>query len=93
MLKEKSLKQLLKTGSVVTHGDYAACDAFDVRDRIAQISVPTLVVCGREDRMTPLKFSEYLAQRLPSARLVVIEHAGHMTMLEQPASLNVALRE
>lgn len=93
VLKEKSFEQLRKTGSVVTYNDFAACDAFDLRARVHEISAPTLVLCGRADRMTPLKHSEFLAQNIPHARLVVIEHAGHMVMLEQPGALNFALRD
>ena len=41
-LKEKSLHQLLAAGSEVTDGDYAACDTFDIRERISEISIPAL---------------------------------------------------
>jgi pimeloyl-ACP methyl ester carboxylesterase len=91
-LKEKSFEQLYATGSVVTYNDFSACDAFDVRERISSIAAPTLVVCGRDDKMTPLKYSEFLAQNIPHARLVVIEHAGHMVMVEQDTAFGDALR-
>lgn len=92
-LKEKSFAQLLKTGSDVTYNDFAACDAFDVRERVKQITCPTLLLCGRFDKMTPPHYSEYLAQQIPHARFVLVEHAGHMVMLEQPATFNLALRD
>ncbi|HZQ10702.1 MAG TPA: alpha/beta hydrolase [Anaerolineae bacterium] len=92
VLKTKSAQQLLKTGARITYQDYAACDAFDVRERLAKIQVPTLVVGATADRMTPLKYSEFLAAQIPHAQLVVIEGAGHMLMLEQPDALNVALK-
>lgn len=92
-LKAKSFSQLLATGGAVTLGDYAACDAFDVREQISRITVPTLVICGRQDKMTPVKYSEYLVQHIRSARLVVLENAGHMAMLEQPTALTSALCE
>jgi pimeloyl-ACP methyl ester carboxylesterase len=90
-IKDKSLRRLLSTGSVVTYADYAACDAFDVRERMQNISCPTLVVCGRADRMTPVKYSEYLARAIPLARLAVIENAGHMVMLEKAQEFNQIL--
>ncbi len=92
-LKETSFRQLLATGSAIAYADFAACDAFDVRERIAEIACHTLVVCGREDRMTPVKYSEFLAERIPRAQLAVIEGAGHMVMLEQPAAFDTALGE
>ncbi len=92
LLQEKSLEQLRKTGSVVTYGDFAACDAFDVRQRIHEITTSTLVICGRQDKMTPPKSSEFLVQNIPHAQLTVIENAGHMVMLEQPAAFHAVLR-
>lgn len=78
------LRALLDVDPAVLLGDFHACDAFDVRQRLAQISVPTLVLCGDQDQLTPLKYSEYLQAHIPGARLVVVENAGHMVMLERP---------
>lgn len=92
-LKNASFRQLIATGSAVTAGDYAACDAFDLRERLPEIHSPTFIACGTADRMTPPKYSEYLAKHIPHARLKLIDGAGHMVMLEKPAELNAALRE
>ncbi|MCI0476890.1 MAG: alpha/beta hydrolase [Anaerolineales bacterium] len=75
----------------VTHGDFSACNQFDVMARLAGIRAPTLVVCGREDRMTPAKYSVYLATQIPNAYLVLIDHAGHSVMIEQPDETNKTL--
>jgi pimeloyl-ACP methyl ester carboxylesterase len=64
--------------------DYAACNAFDVMDRLGEISAPTLVIGGTADQMTPPKHATFLADKIPGARLAMIEGAGHMVMLEQP---------
>ena len=68
----------------VLQGDFLACDAFDVRDRVEEIEQPALVICGADDQMTPVRFSEFLTDRLHMARLEIVPHAGHMVMLEQP---------
>jgi pimeloyl-ACP methyl ester carboxylesterase len=77
----------------VVWGDFAACDRFDVRERIGEITVPTLVITGSEDRMTPPKFGQWLAERIPGARFVLVEGAGHMVMLEKPDQVASAVRE
>jgi pimeloyl-ACP methyl ester carboxylesterase len=77
---------------VVTAGDYGACDAYDAVSMVHMISVPTVVVCGTLDKMTPPKFSQYLADRLPDAELHLAEGAGHMLPSEQPAYLADLLR-
>jgi 3-oxoadipate enol-lactonase len=63
----------------------------DISGRLGEIRVPTLVVCGREDRATEPVHSERIAQRIPGARLVWIEGAGHLSVLEQPQAVNDAL--
>jgi len=64
--------------------DYVACDGFDVRSRLPEISVRTLLVCGENDKMTPPKWSAYLEDNMSSAKLVVVKEAGHMVPLEKP---------
>lgn len=84
-LKAYGRQNLLATSPVVLRDDYLACQAFDVRDQLDQISAPTLVLGAADDRMVKLKFSTFLAERIPNAALVVIEgNAGHMFPLEQP---------
>jgi pimeloyl-ACP methyl ester carboxylesterase len=60
---------------------------FDVSDQVAAITSPTTVVCGRADRLTPLRESMRLAERIPGARLEIVPGAGHMLMLEAPDEL------
>jgi pimeloyl-ACP methyl ester carboxylesterase len=60
-------------------------------DRLGKIRAPTLVLCGSADRSTPLEKSEAIARGISGARLVVIEGAGHMSAIEQPARINEAL--
>ncbi len=69
-----------------------ACDAFDETERIEQIRQPVLVICGNEDRMTPLRQSQYLAEHIPGAVLKTIPDAGHMVMLEKPQPVADILR-
>lgn len=54
--------------------------------------LPTLVVVGADDQLTPPKDSEAMAKAIPGARLTVIPHAGHLAPLEQPEAFNDQLR-
>lgn len=60
----------------------------DQRDRAAAIGVPTLVVCGAEDKVTPPALSRELAALIPGARYAEIPGAGHLSNLEQPGAFN-----
>lgn len=77
--------------AAVLEGDYRACDAFDLTGEIVAIRVPTLVLCGEEDRLTPVKYARFMHQRIPGATLEIVPGAGHMVMLEKPADVNRAL--
>lgn len=56
-------------------------------------TLPVVVICGDQDRQTPLARSRAIAAALPDAELVVVEGAGHMAILEHPDIVNEALQE
>jgi len=60
----------------------------DQRDRARAIAVPTLVICGEDDKPTPPDLSRELAAMIPGAQLAMMARAGHLTNLEQPARFN-----
>jgi 3-oxoadipate enol-lactonase len=66
---------------------YARCcealAAWDARERISAISVPTLVLAGADDPATPIEHAELLAARIPDARLLVLERAAHLANVER----------
>jgi pimeloyl-ACP methyl ester carboxylesterase len=80
-------RQIGETPAEVLYGDYAACDAFDVMGRLGEIAVPTAVVCGTKDRMTPQKYAVYMRDQIAGATLHLVEGAGHMVMVEKPQAV------
>lgn len=80
----RALQALQATPAAVTCADFVACDGFDVRERVAAIQPPTLVLTGEADRLTPPAYAEFLAEQLPNATLRLIPDAGHFVMLERP---------
>ncbi|HRW05586.1 MAG TPA: alpha/beta hydrolase [Caldilineaceae bacterium] len=81
----RALEELRKNQVAQLLADFAACNAFDVRDRLATLQLPTLIICGEEDKMTPVAYSRELAEMIPQSELSLIPHCGHMAMLEKPA--------
>ncbi len=92
-LIQNGIETMLQAGPAVLYGDFAACNRFDVMDRVGTIQVPTLVVCGGDDVMTPPKYARFLAEKISGARLEIIDGAGHMVMLEKPDELNCRVME
>jgi pimeloyl-ACP methyl ester carboxylesterase len=92
-LKELAAQRMAETRQSVLYGDFLACQEFDLIDRLADIQAPALVICGQEDKMTPLRHVQFLADHLPQARLAIVPLAGHMVMLEHPVQVAALLQE
>jgi pimeloyl-ACP methyl ester carboxylesterase len=67
-------------------------DRVDSTPTLATITVPTLVLVGGDDQLTPPAAARALAAAIPGARLEVVADAGHLTPVEQPAATSAALR-
>ena len=70
----------------------AIIDRADSRPLLVDIDVPTVVIVGRQDQVTPLPRSQEMAADIATSRLVVVEECGHMSPLEKPAEVTEALR-
>jgi pimeloyl-ACP methyl ester carboxylesterase len=66
-------------------------ERLDATPVLAQLRVPTLIVVGEEDALTPVEESRRMAEVVAGARLEVIPRAGHLANLEQPARFNAVL--
>jgi len=63
----------------------------DNRPLLSSVQVPTLVMCGREDQLTPPSLSQEIATAVPDAELVLIEDCGHVSPLERPEIVTTAI--
>ncbi|WP_051503898.1 alpha/beta fold hydrolase [Sphingomonas jaspsi] len=100
LLLGKAASDELKAGIVATMAAIdpatyrlgaAAVWLADQRDRAARIAVPTLILCGDEDSITPPSLSEELARLIPQSRLEILNGAGHLANAEQPKIFNEAI--
>lgn len=65
----------------------------DGRPDLARIAVPTIIICGREDALTPMEVQEELAAGIPGARLCVVEECGHLAPMERPHAVTALMRD
>jgi pimeloyl-ACP methyl ester carboxylesterase len=78
--------------SGVLYSDLDACNAYSgALAAAAKVTVPTTVILGERDMMTPAKAGKALAAAIAGARTVVLSGAGHMLMSERPDELLAAL--
>ena len=80
-------QRALELGPEVQLNDLLACDRFDVMDRLGEIDLPTRVLCGSNDVMTPVKYADYLVEHLPNAKQTVIP-GGHFVQMEEYKKVN-----
>ena len=79
-----SAQAMLQMNPPALLGDFMACDQFDITAQLKKIKTPVLIICGSEDKMTPLKYSVSLKDKIVNSRLEIVNGAGHMVMTEQP---------
>jgi len=88
-LRERILASSPQAIADALHGLAARADS---RPTLAEVRVPTLVLVGAEDVLTPPVESEVMAAAIAGARLEIVPRAGHLANLERPDAVNAALR-
>jgi pimeloyl-ACP methyl ester carboxylesterase len=90
-LKEDFRNELLNTKPEVVYQDFIACDEFNIMDELERIGVRTLIISGDQDILTPVKYGEYLHEKIKNSSLYIIKDAGHFMMKEKPHEFNRVL--
>jgi pimeloyl-ACP methyl ester carboxylesterase len=81
----------LNIGPAVLLSDFLACDRFDIMEQVGKIEIPTLIIVGTEDIMTPVKYAQFLANKIHGSRLVIVPGATHSIAIEKPDEVNRAI--
>ena len=90
-LRKALLRDTERVGAAVQLNDFLCCDKFNVMDRLQEIRVPTLVLSGGKDALTPPKYGQFLADHIEGARHVIIEGGTHFFFAEKPEQTNRAI--
>jgi pimeloyl-ACP methyl ester carboxylesterase len=93
MFIERGIADMMRCRPEVLYGDFLACDQFDIMKELGKINLPTLILCGEDDQLTPVKYSEFLQHGIEGSKLQVLPSAGHMVMMESPQLFNDKIRE
>ena len=90
-VRQPLVEEGMQIGPAVTLNDYLCCDKFDVMGEVHKIKLLTLAICGSEDKKTPVKYTEYLTDKIEGATQVVVEGTSHWVHLEKPKEVNQAI--
>jgi pimeloyl-ACP methyl ester carboxylesterase len=85
---QAAVAAMLKNTPDILLGDFSACEGFDIMEKVQAIGIPTLVICGHRDALTPIKYSRYLADKIAGSALEIVAGAGHLVMMERPEEFN-----
>lgn len=91
LLIQQSLELMRQTPIQVIYNDFQACNRFNRSENVPTIALPTLILVGERDVMTPPASSETLQKEILNSKLVLIPRAGHLVMLEKPREVNQAI--
>ncbi|MHA2246374.1 MAG: alpha/beta fold hydrolase [Candidatus Hodarchaeales archaeon] len=87
-LKQKNETVMRNIGFKTLYEAFKACSLFDVREEINKIAIPTLIICGENDKMMPVKYSLYLNKNIDQSKLVTIPQMGHFVFQESSNQVN-----
>ena len=85
------IEERMRIGPAVMLNDLLGCDKFDIMDRVHNIKLPTLVICGSDDELAPVKYTHYLASKIEAARELIVNGTGHWVQTEKPRKVNQAI--
>ena len=87
-LYQEGYEMLMRNGKKTLYSDMLICEQFDSSPWIPSIFVPTLVVCGSDDKIMPRELSRELSSCFPKSKLHIVSGLGHMVMVEAPDEFN-----
>jgi pimeloyl-ACP methyl ester carboxylesterase len=90
---DRGVEDMMRCRPEILYGDFLACDRFDIMNEVDKINLPTLIICGDQDQLTPVKYSQFLLQRIKGSRLEILPGAGHMVMMESAGTFNDKIGE
>jgi len=90
-LAEPLKKSMAAANIEALYNDLVACDKMDLTDKVKKVNLPSLIMCGEEDKMTPPQLSQDIAANIKGSKTCFIKGAGHMVMMERPEEFNNAL--
>ena len=91
--KREVIEKQRAIGPAVMLSDLLCCDKLDLMDRVQEIKLPALVICGELDVMTPEEYADYLGARLANSWVEIIPQATHFVFAEKPEAVNKAIED
>ena len=93
-MKKDAVERALRTPRYAAYECFREfCTKYDIRDRVSGIKIPTLIIVGEKDSLTPIKLSQYMNRQIEGSRLIIVPDCKHMPMIEKPGKVNAIIDE
>ncbi|MHA1230757.1 MAG: alpha/beta fold hydrolase [Candidatus Helarchaeota archaeon] len=92
-IKDFLHKEAIKTRQEIYINDFHICNNFNIMDQLDQLTIPTLIICGEKDVLTPVKYSKYLNEKIKNNICHIIPKSGHDVHIEKPEVVNKLIKE
>ena len=91
--KKEAFNRAIQTPKAVAYECLKESKNYDIRDRVSEIKIPTLIIVGENDKSTPIKMSRYLNGEIVGSKLKIIPQSKHIVMIDRPKELNEIIEE
>ena len=81
----EATKDMVPKAQAFRHSFRSLMPQYDVREQLANITLPVLIICGRHDWITPVSQSSLMHDKLPNSELVIFENSAHWVYIEEEA--------
>ena len=92
-IRQALLTRVAEVGPAVKLNDFMCCDKFDVMDQVNEIKLPAQMICGTEDVYTPVKYTDYLNEKIDGSRKSLMEGGTHWVQLERYREANATIEK
>ncbi len=91
--RKEAFNRAIKTPKPVAYECLKESKNYDIRDRVSEIKIPTLIIVGENDKSTPIEMSQYLNREIEGSKLKIIPQSKHIVMIDKPKELNEIIEE
>ena len=92
-IRKEAFNRAIKTPKSVAYECLKESKNYDIRDRVSEIKIPTLIIIGENDKSTPIEMSQYLNREIEGSKLKIIPQSKHIVMIDKPKELNEIIEE
>ena len=92
-IRKEAFNRAIKTPKHVAYECLKESKNYDIRDRVSEIKIPTLIIVGENDKSTPIEMSQYLNGEIEGSKLKIIPQSKHIVMIDKPKELNEIIEE